>query len=363
MEEISEFLDTLGKSIQQAKKDADSLKPILNEIDKTTLNLLEVKEKLNNAMLELENDDITRKSVDSLLQSVEEIKISTLVKHLSEAINSSSEFNDPVFAPYLLQAASKDEALIITLQYAGTSSKIDVENNMNAVAGSLEDWGKAVSAVRGDSKSSPNKASSSWANLFRSKDSNSLWESIERERGIFSGKIAPFWEILDKGHASIRLSSDRGGYPTPSEAPSHFIDSTTKEIEESFKRRLSGIKSSVTRAKNKLKSKISKVDMLLIELENLIDFADSSMGEIAENISDENPAVSKVLEKINNRYSKAQTSISQEKLQKVVSELLETGEVSSYYINPDGRIEVTATGSPNRARVNVNTLLQIIAEG
>ncbi len=363
MEEISEFLETLEKSIQSAKKEVNNLKPLLSNIDETMGKLIEVKGKLNNSLIQLDSDEITRKSVESLFQSIEEEKSTTLLRYITDAISFSSEFNDPVFAPYLLRAAEKDNAIIVSLQYAGTSSKIEVENNMNEVAGSLEDWGRAVSSARGNSKSSPDKASSSWANLFRSKDSNGLWESIEKERGIFSGKLAPFWEILDKGQASARLSSDRGGYPTPSEAPTHFIDNTIKDLEESFKRRLSGIKSSITRARNKLKSKINKAEILMLDLENLIDYSDSNIGEISENISDGNSTVLSIVEKINSRYSKIKTSISQEKLQTIVAELLETGDVSSYYINPDGRIEVTAVGSSNRARVNINTILQLVAEG
>lgn len=363
MEDISEFLNSLDKTIQQAKKDINILKPLLNDIDKVSSSLQEVKEKLNLSLMQLDNDDTIRKSVDSLFQSIKEIKTRTLMKYINEAINSSSEFNDPVFAPYLISAASNEESLIITLQYSGTTSRIEVDNNMNEVAGSLEDWGRAVSAVRGNSKSNPDKASSSWANLFRGRSSNGLWESIERERGTFSGKLAPFWEILDKGHASIRLSSDRGGYPTPSEPPSHFIDNTIKELEESFKRRLSGVKSSITRAKNKITSKINKANTLLSELENLVQYVDSNAGELAENISDENPIASKIIDRIEERFSRTRASINREKLQTIVTELLETGEVSSYYINPDGRIEVTATGSVDRARVNINTLLQMIAEG
>lgn len=363
MDESFEFLQALQTSIQQAKKDVERLKSILGNVDETKLNLIEVREKLSSSLNQLDSDDVVRKNVDTLFREIKEVKENILLKHISEAISSSSEFNDPVFAPYLLQAASNEEALIVTLQYSGTSSKIEVDNNMNAVAGSLEDWGRAVSAVRGDSKSNSNKASSSWANLFRSKSSNSLWESIERERGIFSGKLAPFWEILDKGHSGIRLSSDRGGYPTPSEPPSHFIDDTIKELEGAFKRRLSSIKGSITRAKAKLNSKISKADRLLLELDNLIDYADSTAGEITENISDEGSIASDVVQKVLSRYDKTRGLINNEKLLVITRELLETGEVSSYYINPDGRIEVTAPGSVGRARINISTILQLISEG
>lgn len=363
MDDISEFLNSVDQSIQQAKRDVDSLKPVLDNIDKTISNLVEVRNKLISSFRQLDDDSVIRKSVEAAVQNINAAKTNTLLENISRAIDLSSEFGNPVFAPYLIQAASNPEALIINFQYSGLSSKIEVDNNMNAVAGSLEDWGRAVLAVRGNSKSSPDQASSSWANLFRSRGNNNLWERIESERGIFSGKLAPFWEILDKGQSGIRLSSDRGGYPTPSEAPTHFIDNTIKELEDGFKRQLSNIKGSITRAKNKLSKKIERADSLLLELESLVNYADDNAGELADNISDEGAVVSTIVTKIVDRYEKTRNSINQNKLQAIITEILETGTLANYSITADGRIEVTATGSSSRARVSLNTILQLIAEG
>ncbi len=359
----TDFLSAISKSIKDARDNVSKADKTLDDVYNSQQNLEKVIEKLQNALSELSSDLVIRKSIEDIFEFIKIQKSSLLVSRIGEALLSSSEFDDPVFAPYLIQAASKPDSLLMFLNYSGLGSTITVDNNLNEVAGSLEDWGRAVSAVRGKTRTDPEQASSSWANLFSSKSNNSLWNNIQQERAIFSGKLAPFWEILDKGHANIHLSSDRGGYATPTEAPTHFVSDTIDDLEELFKKQILSLEKSLLRAKEKLIKKSELAKTLLLELNDISEFIDENSDRIVGEISDESVPVNTIISSIEERLKKTQAYIDTSKLKTIVEELLETGTVSSYKITSAGRIEVTASGSTSRARVSINVLLEMIAQG
>lgn len=366
MEDIGQFLVGIQKSIENSRSNLTITKEFINDLDKTQTNLKNVLDKLNTAIDRVNSDEFIRENIDIAFDLIRNNKNSIFIENIAHALLFSSEFNHSVFANNLIEAASQEESLYIYLNYAGLSSTITVDNNLDGVAGSLEDWGRAVLEVReatGGSKTSPERASQSWAVMFRNRQSSSPWIGIEQRRIQFAGKIAPYWEILDKGHANIHLVSDRGGYPTPSEAPARFVDKTSDELQDLFKKQISNIKRSITRTKNKLIKQVNAAKDLLLELDQLLLYVEENSGQLVGEISDEPVNTETVVNRVIERLSKVKTSIDKEKLRVIVGEVLETGQISSYNLTSEGRVEVTAKGSRNRARISLNVLLQMIAEG
>jgi hypothetical protein len=366
MEDIGQFLVGIQKSIENSRENLNTTQDFVNDLDKTQANLRKVLEKLDSAIDRVNSDEFVRENVEIAFDLIRNSKNSIFVENAAQALLFSSEFNHSVFANNLIQSVSQEESIHVSLNYAGLNSTIIVDNNLNEVAGSLEDWGRAVLEVRdsqGGSKTSPERASQSWAVMFRNRLSSSPWAGIEQRRIQFAGKPAPYWEILDKGHANIRLVSDRGGYATPSEAPTRFVDKTTEDLQELFKKQLINIKRSITRAKNKLIKQTNTAKNLLLELDELFFYVEENSAQLMGEISDEPVDTEVVVNRVIERLSKVKTSIDKEKLRVIVSEVLETGQISSYNLTSEGRVEVTAKGSRGRARISLNVLLQMIAEG
>ncbi len=365
MDDISQFLNGIEKSISNSKKNLSDASGVLEELDKAQTSLYEVLQKLNRAADQFSNGEFIRENIEIAFKLVDESKSSVFVENTAGAMLLSQEFSHSVFAGNLMEAVRDPNSLRMFLNYSGLESTITVDNNLDEVAGSLEDWGRAVLEVRearGGSRSTPERASKSWAVLFNNRQTSSPWAGIQQRRLSFAGKLAPYWQILDKGHANISLVSDRGGYATPTEAPTNFVSNTITDLEVMFKKELSNIKRSITRAKNKILKQADRARDLLAELDMLIVYVQENMGDVVGEISEE-AALTNVVDRITERLSKTKSSIDKDKLKSIVNEVLETGTISSYNITSEGRVEVTASGATSRTRISVSVLLQMIAEG
>jgi hypothetical protein len=179
----------------------------------------------------------------------------TLVRNLKKAIKMNREFDTPAFSDNLVAACMNPNTLRITSR----GSTVLVRILLNETAGSTEDWAGAVKSMRDSLKAekgkvlrTPDVASRAWKNLLykparegtkvtaRYQDKRGRWrkrdvtdENIARywstisKRMSASGKLAPYWEILDKG-SSIMGGS---GTPYPENKPTRFVDNTITELE------------------------------------------------------------------------------------------------------------------------------------
>ena len=158
------------------------------------------------------------------------------------AKSGGGEYDHPYFLDRLKAVAYNPD--LITITKVGKMFYVDLK--MNEIAGSLEEYAQGVKAAREKFKvKAPHKMTSwFWQEKYygqaregrplpamkkrgkvsveekREKLINRYWETIQF-RLDSSGKVAPFWELLDQG--SIPMSSDRGEEPYPKGNTTNFV--------------------------------------------------------------------------------------------------------------------------------------------
>jgi hypothetical protein len=128
---------------------------------------------------------------------------------------------------------------MVRMSGTGFNSTVSVDINLDKTAGRLNMWASAVKAVRKDLKIKvPNKgskiyekaalsASRAWGRYYSSQTEE--WRNTIEARLQKTGNfVAPFWSILNYG--TVSLASDRGGYPTPKNTKTNFVDAAEREI-------------------------------------------------------------------------------------------------------------------------------------
>jgi hypothetical protein len=95
---------------------------------------------------------------------------------------------------------------------------------------------------------------------------SSLWSETIAGRLSISGKLAPWWELLDKGSLFTRLSSDLSprGEPYPVQAATHFVNSAVGTIkalfESNFSFYMDEAKESILRSINEALQKKDEIE-------------------------------------------------------------------------------------------------------
>jgi hypothetical protein len=191
-----------------------------------------------------------------------------LVRHMKEATQVNKEFNNEFFMSRLRKAANSLGAITITPLESGS---VKVKLNLDKVAGGLADYGAAVRKVRAEVKKYTKKLVSVgqafspetpqaekihfWEEKFykaareggvalvrrkgkiqdaTAKFRAKYWETMHKRMDA-SGKIAPFWEILDKGIAAYASKGGGrwiGGYPI--NMPTDFTGKAMAEIKRFY---------------------------------------------------------------------------------------------------------------------------------
>lgn len=230
-----------------------------------------------------------------------------LIKHVKNALNSSAEFSQPLYSRGLLEACSQ-EGIIDLIKFNVTSGTFQVEILMNRFAGTLEDWANAVKKVREQIHKDSKRMGVADANLasymfyekyfsvdvygkglppipYMSKGKIKFREvKTEKYKGKYtatinkrleaSSKLAPWWEILDKGTSNVKLSSDRGGYSSIFTSPTNFVEKARQEIyrvgRELYEDRLASEKKDAQRIAKNVRRRIKELEQIIAEIESYI---------------------------------------------------------------------------------------------
>lgn len=162
-----------------------------------------------------------------------------LFNQARSALDKNKEFDDEIYRVPLFETIENNDTYLVRMYGSGFNSKVSVDINLNRTAGVLNLWGAAVKAARARlSVKVPRKgskvyersaqsASKAWARHYSNKD-DKYYTMIETRLQL-SAKPAPFWSILNFG--TVPLSSDRGGFPTPTNKNTDFVGKAEREIQ------------------------------------------------------------------------------------------------------------------------------------
>lgn len=186
-----------------------------------------------------------------------------LEKNTSTALKIVSEYNHPFFEPGLLQAIKTPDIISAKLQ----GDEIIVDINMNRAAGSIDNYANAVKLARKalgvSGKINPIVASRFWfRNIYsptrlgtkvtEKRKNRTTGETttvditakyigkydemmLARLSRFVAAKPAPWWSLLENGNAVTRMSSDIGGVGLPYNPPTHFVETSKRQIQEILK--------------------------------------------------------------------------------------------------------------------------------
>jgi hypothetical protein len=217
-EATSEFLHKLNgarrRNLNSIAKSEEQIKLMKNEVKYVA----SIKPEINNNAKKIAKD--------------------TLFNAALVALRTNKEFDDPLYRVPLFESIESDDTYLVRITGAGFNSKVSVDINLDKSAGRLNMWADAIKSVRKslgikiprkDSKNyykSAKSASHAWARHYTNKDD--IYTSTIESRLEISAKPAPFWSILNFG--TVALASDRGGFPTPKNKATNFVDKAEKDV-------------------------------------------------------------------------------------------------------------------------------------
>ena len=253
-------LDALLTEVNKIKKRAMDSSAKMEELQALQERLLELLDRMNEELDFYESympGNAVREWVETTGRSI-------LIQHAISACLSSPEYSLPQYRQhlqYMIQNASND---LIRYSY-GSGGQILIDINMYHI-GTLDDWAEGVKAYReeigyGEDGPKTYKTRKDWKGGNKSPDRTKQqktgaersagWARVYASNEARFGRVithripyangAGFWQILDAGTASVKLSSDlKGGYPTPITPPTRFVDRAKRDIraqaEEKYQR-------------------------------------------------------------------------------------------------------------------------------
>jgi hypothetical protein len=337
------------------------LRDYLDEVEATAESTGEFLRKLNGARRRLSNKIAKsneqvklmkdeRKYVAELKPQIikDAIKVSKdiLFNNTLAALRINKEFDDPVYRVPLFEAIESNDTYLARATGTGFDSKISVDINLDKSAGRLNMWAAAVKAVRvglgvkipkrggGRFEKSAIVASRAWRRYYTSKSQE--WSDTIESRLQASAKIAPFWSIINFG--TTTMASDRGGYPTPTNRNTNFVDKAEREIK-------SAVAGFFDTAKENHRT-------LFNDYNKFLDEALATQARLDEMANDIRLDL-KVVRGLERQLGVEIESINRSKLEKAV-ELIRKGLLTQ------GRVDITARGSRRRVRPSVSTIREAL---
>ena len=240
-----------------------------------------------------------------------------LMKEINLAVKKNPEFNNPFFIDKL-RVAAFDERTITIIQFK--NGNIKVKLNLNETAGSLSDYGNGIKKVRQElgTKSSADISSHFWSEKYygaaregravkvmrgRGKNRKQVDQSAKftwaywntmRQRMKAAGKVAPFWELLDKGMMPIPNASRKGGEGTayPVNEATDFTGKAQRKIKEYYESQVTQVVANkgfdivaARKTLSELEKAMAFIDKLLIEVnEKSLDVGAELVIRIGDNI-------------------------------------------------------------------------------
>lgn len=225
IEETRRYMNSLESTLTDAER-------IRNRLDRE---ILEAKEKLRNKEQDTDYpNNLAAKIISEMRQDGS--MSSLLISEIDNAIFENEEFSRTPYRMSLYEVAQDPDIFFARKTGDGWNSSLRIQIIFESVAGNSSDWARGIETFRQVLKTKTGadkggRATSWWyANVYR----GSLEARTILERLDFSGRTAPFWQILNSG--SHPLPSDRGDgsyNPVPAN-PTDFIGKAEDRILAEF---------------------------------------------------------------------------------------------------------------------------------
>lgn len=192
-------------------------------------------------------------AIDELGESPKEI----LKQKAEEALTRSEEFDYPAYRDGLLKACNDDIIFSYRTSGANAIARIDLWRS----AGRIEEYARAVKRTRDTLHVNINKSPAEASKYWREKvylpargsiGGGGLYPRTLMLRLTDLVNPAPWWTLLDRGTASVHMSSDRDGTPYPVGPRTDFVAKAKQEITEK-------LQSEYRRQTDILKDKVQKL--------------------------------------------------------------------------------------------------------
>jgi hypothetical protein len=244
-------MDDLNSHIEQARENAENIKKAIETL-RTRIDIL------YNRIDYLEKDAVRtpQRLLEQVNEATKEQAKSVLAALAIEAVEETDEFNLALFKAPLLEAINNPDTYEFSSNREGYEFVVKID--LNKTAGSLRDYAAGVAYAREAYPMTQGAESASvfWAvfiygagregkRFLRHYGGNSprartvdrtqkfvtmYKRTIARRIRGFAGKLAPWWEIVDKGTDDLELTSNRGGEAYPFYSGKHFVDRAKTEI-------------------------------------------------------------------------------------------------------------------------------------
>lgn len=343
------FEDVLDYT-KELEKSVESTSQFLRKLRGGRRRLINKMKKADEQVALMKNVDRYVESIIPAIQKeVAKNAADVLQGSMLEAIRGSHEFDWPTYRKALFLAAEdQDTYKIYNLGGRGWNKRLTFTINLDASAGRLEAWSRGIKLYRKDLKvkvprkgskkreTSALQASRAWGGIFGNRSVNNIFQKTIRARLNYSGAVAPFWQLLDKG--VVPMSSDRGGYPTPRNEPTNFVHKAQLTMEDF--------------TKNVLKNEKILYEKLFRDFNKFRDDADIQLERI-NSLVDKISLDLQVMKRVNQEFDSVMKYIDSTKLEKAV-QLIREGLLTG------GRVELTATGSRKRIRPSVSKIAGLL---
>lgn len=249
--------------------------------------------------LKRDNVEISRTATYKFADTNSDKIIKILLDEADKAITNSTEFKAyEGFRTNLEDSINSTNP--ISIDYS--RGKISAIINMEEAAGDLEDYANAIKLAReilrqeAEEKNKTGKTKAYYPDLRSAYWRDHIWGKREdRKEYAYTMSLrfenfetkAPYWELLDKG-VPQPMSSNKGGFPTPSDGPSRFV-SLAKERIETFAQ--DNIESYKDQIKEQIQDNIDNNEQYLDDLTSdiyyLLDLIDSLNSEEFKAVKEE----------------------------------------------------------------------------
>lgn len=285
---------------------------------------------------------------EDISKSARQLAKTILLNHFTTALRTNKEFDEPVYRLPMLVAIGDDDTYLVRTSGTGYKSKVSVDINLDKTAGRLNMWGAAIKAYRAelgvsvprkDSKKYKKKAlqaSRAWAGIYNRRAGGGKWLETVEGRLELAAKPAPYWQLIDKG--AVKMSSDRGGYPTPKNTNTNFVHKAEEEISAAILGLFDTAK--------------EKYDSLFVEYNEFIAEAKDRMLRL-DHLAEEIRLDLRIVRTLQKRLETEEKQIDDNKFQKAV-QLIRQGMLNK------GRIDVTPKGTKKRTTFSVNTIKDML---
>lgn len=199
---------------------------------------------LRNARARLKRKENSTYPDKLALQYIKDVKAgnvlsTTLIKWIDDAVTTNQEFAEEAYTKPLYQVAQDPDIYLLTIKNAGWAVEVDLNIIFEQEAGTLADWGQAVTDYREfelrtrglDDEDAGERATDWWLTHVYG---TALGDKTIEGRLNYTPTIAPYWQILNYGSSPL-LSDRPGGHNPVKSVSTLFVEDAEMEIEDGFR--------------------------------------------------------------------------------------------------------------------------------